>query len=55
MKWAVTLTEAGKQGLNEAAVQLEDLSRVTLFVDGHTDDRGTTVLMGNALPWYGTP
>jgi peptidoglycan-associated lipoprotein len=36
------LTEAGKQGLNEAAEKLAVLSRVTLFVDGHTDDRGTT-------------
>lgn len=39
---SATLTEAGKQGLNEAAVKLEDLSRVMLFVDGHTDNRGTT-------------
>ena len=39
---STTLTEAGKQGLNEAAEKLEVLSRVTLFVDGHTDDRGTT-------------
>jgi peptidoglycan-associated lipoprotein len=36
------LTEAGKQGLDEAAVKLETLSKVTLFVDGHTDSRGTT-------------
>ncbi len=39
---STTLTEAGKQGLNEAAEKLEVLSKVTLFVDGHTDDRGTT-------------
>lgn len=37
-----TLTDGGKKALEEAAVKLQGLPEVKLFVDGHTDDRGTT-------------
>ena len=37
-----TLTDAGKQALSEAAEKLTLLPEVALYVDGHTDDRGTT-------------
>jgi peptidoglycan-associated lipoprotein len=36
------LTDAGKQALTEAAEKLEAMPKVALYVDGHTDDRGTT-------------
>ena len=37
-----TLSDGGKQALSEAAEKLELLPKVELYVDGHTDDRGTT-------------
>lgn len=37
-----TLSDGGKQALIEAAEKLELLPKVALYVDGHTDDRGTT-------------
>ena len=37
-----TLSEAAKQALSEAAEKLSKLPDVALYVDGHTDDRGTT-------------
>jgi peptidoglycan-associated lipoprotein len=39
---ADALTDGGKQALTEAAEKLELLPKVDLYVDGHTDDRGTT-------------
>lgn len=39
---ADTLGESAKQGLTEAAEKLTKLSGVALYVDGHTDERGTT-------------
>lgn len=39
---AATLTDDGKKALEDAAVKLEALPKVELYVDGHTDDRGTT-------------
>lgn len=37
-----SLTDGGKQALTEAAEKLELLPKVELYVDGHTDERGTT-------------
>jgi peptidoglycan-associated lipoprotein len=37
-----TLTTTARQALSEAAERLESLPEVALYVDGHTDERGTT-------------
>jgi peptidoglycan-associated lipoprotein len=37
-----TLSDGGKKALTEAAEKLEALPKVALYVDGHTDERGTT-------------
>ena len=39
---ANTLTEGGRNALDEAAEKLKALPKVALYVDGHTDERGTT-------------
>jgi peptidoglycan-associated lipoprotein len=39
---AAILTDSGKKALDEAAEKLQALPKVELYVDGHTDDRGTT-------------
>ncbi|MBN2344347.1 MAG: OmpA family protein [Deltaproteobacteria bacterium] len=36
-----TLTEAARDALEEASVQLKKMTDITLAVEGHTDERGT--------------
>ena len=39
---ASSLTNEAKAALDEAAEKLRNLTEIELYVDGHTDDRGTT-------------